>query len=177
MNNYLFLDIDGVLNSMRLLFAVNANSDVKFENYMHELDPIAINLLRSSQQLCNFKIVISSAWRYSFTIEQFHELFSKFEWDTKDIIIDVTRREYNKSDNNGNVDIRGNQIKDWIDNNVNGAYNYVILDDSSDMLDEQMKHLVHTENNDGFLFTHYKQIAEIFRKDWHDGCRNDIKIK
>jgi len=40
----------------------------------------------------------------------------------------------------------------------------MILDDDSDMLEEQMTHLVKTTFNDGILTKHYIQIDNFFTK-------------
>lgn len=167
MINYLFLDIDGVLNSERTLFAykkftlathakVNNTLDTKFEPLF---DPISVKLLQSAQQLCNFKIVISSSWRIILSVQEFHLLFDRYNWDTRDIIVGKT----------GNCNnIRGQQIENWLNDHASMPYNYVIIDDSDDMLPKQMSNFVKTDISNGMSFDNYRKIIQIFGYNYED---------
>ena len=163
-NRIVFLDIDGVLNSERTLYAYenfcNAGS-VKQEIVKNgekteidpRFDPIAVKLLQNAQEKLGFKIVISSAWRYSFNVQDFHILFNKYNWDTSDIIIGKTGYE---------AGVRGNQIKCWIDNHTDGNCQYAIIDDSTDMLDSQLENFVRCDFKHGFDVDCYIELFSIF---------------
>lgn len=101
------------------------------------------------KELCNennYYIVISSCWKHYFSTVQWNLVFSKFGFNEGTILgITETRRSS-----------RGDEIKDWIDKY--GCANYVILDDDSDMLKEQMKHFFWCDNYFGLTPTRCYQI-------------------
>ena len=94
-NRYLFLDIDGVLNSERTVFAYDkiihagmAKHDILLgKPTLTYFDPIAVMLLKKAQEKIGFKIVISSTWRYTLNKSDFDVIFSEYGWDTTDIIV------------------------------------------------------------------------------------------
>lgn len=162
MDRYLFLDIDGVLNCDRTTFAYNkiVHSGIIKHKLLTDVrplnsffDPIAVMLLKQAQLQLNFKIVISSTWRYTLRIDEFSIMFAEYGWDTTDIIIGATGTEHGK---------RGEQIKNWLDSNGIEAYQYAIIDDDSDMLPAQQRHFVHTSNRNGLDADAYLKIFEIF---------------
>lgn len=161
MNRYVFLDIDGVLNSERTVYAYKR---LIYAGMMKDklsgnappnpyFDPVAVNLLRYAQEITEFKIVISSSWRYTFNTDDFHKLFDYYDWDTRNVIIGATGFE------NGS---RGKQIKCWLDNYGKFPYEYVILDDSTDMLDEQKDFFIETDFIDGFSYKNFVDLLKAF---------------
>lgn len=158
----LFLDIDGVLNSYRSIAA--GYQFYNCSSLMRELqlgtaksagfDPTAVNLLKQAQQDIGFKIVISSTWRFSFNIKHFHQIFDLYDWDTTSIIIDITP---------STDTIRGDEIALWLRNNPE-IDSYVILDDSTDFLKEQLDRCVFTKYEEGMT---YAAFVEIYRKFGH----------
>lgn len=161
MNRYLFLDIDGVLNSERTVFAYNRlvhAGHVKYNLVNRDapaamFDPIAVKLLQVAQKQIGFKIVISSTWRHSLSLDDFHRLFDDYDWDTREIVIGKT------GDKQG---IRGDQIREWLEINVPKPHSYAILDDSSDMLPEQMNRLVLTRFENGLSYEDFVKLHEVF---------------
>jgi len=161
MNRYLFLDIDGVLNSERTVFAyqklVHANL-VKFRidsslPLATMFDPISVGLLKYAQEKIGFKIVISSTWRYRLSSDDFNRIFADYGWDTSGIIVGKT---------DDDPVIRGKQIKSWIDLHAQHPYQYCILDDSDDMLVEQDECFVQTDLQNGIDFEAFKAIFRVF---------------
>lgn len=161
----LFLDIDGVLNSIRsviafanpergsLSFSLDPRFDVQFTQEYFKLDPIAVLLTKRVIEETGAKIVISSTWRIGSCVEHFHKMFACYGWDTTDIIIDMTPRCGK---------IRGHEIAAWLENNNHlDITNYVIVDDNSDFLPEQKPHLVQTNMNIGFSHITYEQCIKI----------------
>lgn len=153
----LFLDIDGVLNSVDSSIAFsNMNRNI-FKNEMR-LDPVSIGLLRSlcvGKHNCDIethdvKIVISSTWRLGRTVQDFIDIFTLYGWDNCPIIGKT------KVLNNGN---RGDEIQEWLDSK--DIEYYVILDDDSDMLDSQLNNFVHVSNINGFRSQHYCKALRI----------------
>jgi hypothetical protein len=134
-----FLDIDGVINSMDFLHAWHGLQKARgeelrrFDRFGDQFDPRCIMNLENILRRTNSKIVISSVWRFS-GLEEMQQMW----WERKIFgeIIGVTRR-----DKDG---FRGNEVKDWLDNNP--VENYVILDDDTDFLDEQKSHFIKVDS-------------------------------
>ena len=83
--NLLFLDIDGVLNcnrtyhaSMHLLPPHPLNDESLCRREVTTLDPIAVNMLKRLCMDSHVEIVISSTWRFNYTIEQFKDIFAYY---------------------------------------------------------------------------------------------------
>lgn len=161
MNKYLFLDIDGVLNSERsigdigkLVHAGRFKRDLTLNG---QADPgwceSSIRYLRKAQEAVGFKIVISSTWRFTLPVRDFHLAFDYYGWDTRDIIIGKTDED---------AGCRGDQIKRWLDNHGKFPFSYCILDDSTDMLDKQMPFFVRTNFTVGLEESEYKDILSAF---------------
>lgn len=175
MEKILFLDIDGVLNSERSVIAYDTliwSNLVKKKLLLDEdlnsvLDSIAVLMLKKAHEELNFKIVISSTWRHHLSIKDFHKLFLKISnWDTTEIIIGTTP----KLDSH-----RGKEINEWL--NYHYPINkpeYCILDDSSDMLEEQKHNLVNVNPDIGFSSENYYDIFKIFNME--SKFKNNILI-
>lgn len=163
-NKYIFLDFDGVLNSVRsvvadqkLTYAMAAKRSILLSGEVDAgFDAIAVALIHRLATVAGAKIVISSSWRYTFRIDEIRTMFSGFGWkNTDDLIIGMT-----PCLDNGH---RGSEIKMWLDEHTNTPYEYVIIDDDSDMLDEQKEHFVHTDTVEGFLFKDYMKSLECLK--------------
>lgn len=145
----IFLDIDGVISTQKSHYS---------------LDKDACDLLGKIIDATDAKIVISSSWRRNTVEDTKIELttirhFVPFPFPYADRIIGVTIRAYSYLKDNVRLSIpRGVEIKQWIDTHIhsdNGEswdskeigvdFNYVILDDDSDMLLEQAEHFIKTD--------------------------------
>ena len=144
----IFLDIDGVLNSIQQCIGWGQDA----YNYVG-LNKTGIRLLKKLVELTNSKIVISSTWRYDGK-EMIEGALAAHGWEhirLYKIIIDVT------------PDLamwRGKEIQDWLGRHPK-VTDYVILDDDSDMLPEQMDHFVNTDGMIGFTIYDMVKAAEI----------------
>ncbi len=141
----IFLDIDGVLNSRRSSFA--------FKGYPHpgnvdtnKFDMVSVELIRRvCNKIDNTKIVLSSTWRA--------------DKNYKDIlglpIIDKTPKL---------PGIRGLEIKEWFARNthlLNKIDKWAIVDDDSDMLDEQLPYFVKINPINGLMWEDFERLIEI----------------
>lgn len=139
MKKFIFLDIDGVLNSEKF-FVARANSK---ESPKGMLDPEAVKLLNKITDATGAEIVISSSWGYcKDTLDSLkgvgltgkiiagtHKLHYKYDWVC-----------------------RGNEIEHWLFHAEDGAklnkwtddFRYVIFDDDTDMLYQQKNHFINT---------------------------------
>lgn len=140
----LFLDIDGVLNSL--------GSAKKFGTF-EVLDVEAVRLLRRVTEKHQAEIVITSLWRIgSRWLERINTALAKAGWENPPII-DRT------PDMSGQI--RGKEIQAWLD--ANPTESFVIIDDEDDMKDEQMSHFVRCDNRVGFTESQVRAIEKI----WH----------
>lgn len=93
-------------------------------------------------ELCkemDLKIVISSVWRRFFTLEEWNKVLQE-EFGFKNLqVIGITETKRT---------LRGDEIKDWMDK-YGPVDNFVIIDDDSDMREDQMKHFFQTDNYSG----------------------------
>ncbi len=136
--NVIFLDIDGVLNSQQQSISDNVKGTFDYEG----LDRVGLGLLRQVVELTDAKIVISSTWRHD-GYEGIAGAFEAHGWRgliMRKIIVGVTPWL---------TGVRGAEIKHWFDEHDEFT-NYVIIDDDSDMLEEQQDHFVHTDGVLGF---------------------------
>lgn len=149
----IFLDIDGVLNSLRSCIGLGgySNPGCFSRGESPRFDPVAVGLLRRLVERTGAQIVVSSTWRAS-CLENDNlkrALATWYGWENAPII--------GRTKLGGGR--RGPQIQEWLD--AHQVENYVILDDDADMLEEQMPYLVQTHFNMGLSYEHIKQAATI----------------
>lgn len=116
---YLFLDIDGVMNSFDDYKMTNEEFMKQLNKISFKLNPKHVKILNNVVEKYNPKIILSSYWRTRFSLEKINDLFKKEGF--KGQISDITDDQGKEHDN------RWNQIKRYIDKN--DVKNYIILDD------------------------------------------------
>lgn len=140
---FIFLDIDGVLNSEN--WFKEHSADIKASSgFLHrgmsELDPAALTRLRKIVNETGAHLVLSSSWRYLHPLHEIESMFAGLGFSNL-MFYDYTPRS---KDNRR----RGEEIAEWIqkfkETTTNLELQYVILDDDSDMLFEQKPFFVHT---------------------------------
>ena len=111
--NIVFLDVDGVLNSIEYLTQMykKLKRTLKQEEM---LDPICINNLKEIVDKTNARIVITSSWKIC-DLDILIKVFSKYNLQVYDATINYG-------------DKRGKEIREWLDNNKD-VNNYIIIDD------------------------------------------------
>jgi hypothetical protein len=128
----IFLDLDGVLNVI----------PQGFDLYGAIFHPEFVDNLKYIIEQTGAKIVISSSWRLSGL------WYLKNMWEHRNYpgeIIDITPNLYDKDHKR----IRGEEIDLWLkQNKKQNISNYVIIDDDSDMLENQLNNFVKTSGND-----------------------------
>lgn len=141
----IFLDCDGVMNSEETCFyyiteGINSNGYGGF--FMPPVEPTYENVLWGQDLVDNLKrivdetdakIVISSTWRMGHNVQSFIKMFKVYGWDNAPVI-GLTPVRHTK---------RGFEIKEFLEKNPH-VTKYVILDDDTDMLKEQIKYFVNT---------------------------------
>jgi len=169
----IFLDCDGVLNAPdywehfiwtwanKIGIKMKGKGIIALERkFVHRLDWI----IRKT----GAKIVISSSWRNTFTDwYQWHQLFSSMGYDTTgDAVISLT------SLHEVGV-IRGDEIKQWLDNPPKGPKHreikeavsgFVILDDDGDFTEDQKaSHFVQTDGRKGLTWKDARKAVKVLR--------------
>lgn len=151
--NVIFLDFDGVLNSTRSAVAnlEKENNWITFrQREWAGVDRVAAGLVNRLCIEAPAKVVVSSTWRLNTTAAEFNAEFKRMQCKAIEVI-GLTPQLSGP---------RGNEIKRHLEDNT-WINNYVILDDSSDMLSEQMHHFVHINLRNGMLLEHYREALRI----------------
>ena len=158
----IFLDIDGVLNSTRSVIGLKGTAhpayrdDTKGVEGPEFLDACAVGMIRDLCKRCDAKIVLSSSWRRLGNYERIGQ-------DLDLPIISQTPCLDQRRDD-GSMPVRGDEIKRWLEihcHNKGLDPSYVIVDDDSDMLPEQIWRFVKTDCNNGMLYSHYCRMKEL----------------
>lgn len=144
----IFLDIDGVLNSLESVIC-NNESDISVVNIIR-LNYLIENLLK----VYDVEIVISSAWRIIHSIDEIKEIFNTYQFKYSSLITSITPIL------NTPQKIRGNEIELFINNN--NVDKYIIIDDNSDMLETQLPNLLQTNFLEGLTFKDCIKILNHF---------------
>lgn len=160
--NLIFLDVDGVLNSQKFADKMLKYCNIDpFENDM--LDDHAIRLLKVLVDETNARIVLTSSWR------NFGDSLSKLAKQLSHHKLFIWSETPRCKDENS---CRGDEITLWFRRNV-GVFNYVILDDDSDMT-VHMEHLVKTSFDEGLTRADVDKAIEILKGKTNDAipCNN-----
>jgi len=142
----IFLDIDGVLNSVNSMVAFRSAS-------AQNLDSVSVKLLQRLCEVTDAKIVISSTWRMGRDEKYFIDLFKWYGWKNAPVI-GRTPVEYDKC--------RGEEIQMWLVDVKTKVEKYLIIDDDSDMLEEQDPYFLHVPGVHGFDISHYVRALRHF---------------
>jgi hypothetical protein len=152
----IFLDIDGVFNSDSILSEYIPEIDGEYYPYQ----PHLVGNLNRILKRTGVKIVVSSTWRLGESVERLQYLLTHM--GVKGEVIGKTDSYTDK------FVVRGNEILKWIQDNQNllgchhyDFYDYVILDDDSDMLYSQRNNFVHIQGEEGLTKEYTEQAIEI----------------
>ena len=156
---YLFLDFDGVLNTMEYQTALQWKGEPRKDMYGSLFDPCAVENLRLIIEHTAAKIVISSSWRLD-GINRMREM-----WAVRGLpgeicgvtpeLDQVCFKSLEEKSNSISVipyGTRGLEVNEWLRTNpdrCNTGYSYAILDDFDDFISSQMPHVVLTESETG----------------------------
>lgn len=142
MSNYIFLDVDGVLNSSAYFDKLR---DEGKTGECTELCDEYVQRLECICKKCNAKIVLASTWRH--LVENKDLLASRMYEYLATTLERHGMGVYAYTPNLG--DNRPKEIFDWIQKNCTSEDRYVILDDDFDFFDYAKygleDYLVHTE--------------------------------
>jgi len=169
MNKIIFLDIDGVLNSVETAAAIQKITGKRVipgpvfveEPFTREnlnWGRIQFDLLRYIVENTKASIVISSAWGEKFWIGQFIDMFNQYGWFGAPIVALTPRYMTN----------RGQEIDAWFEKMKDlQVYidRYVILDDNDDFSNHQAQHhLVLTNKQVGLTVEDAEKAIKILNR-------------
>lgn len=150
----IFLDMDGVLCTERAHIAQGYQNMSNHGGLMDALDREGVGMLNAfHNKYADTVYVLSSTWRRHHTRTEMEEWLQRYQWDGKFHDDWHTPVFYNQP--------RGDEIKDWLIRHPE-VTNYIILDDSSDMLEEQKFHFVQTDDYNGIRSENYWHMERIF---------------
>lgn len=115
--DYIFLDIDGVMNNYDSIYSEYDNTLI--------MEKEAIECISKLVKVFNAKIIISSSWKEYHDLDYFKWLFSKYDIEIANNIMDTTP--------NLTGFPRGNEIYNWLKTNNALKSKFIILDDRTDM--------------------------------------------
>lgn len=158
---FLFLDIDGVLNTGCYQESLMGSGQSFIDEDGALFDPNAVENLRTIIDKTSAKIVLTSTWRMN-GIDVMREMWERRKMPsyiygitphsiTRFADID-THNEWSKHV----TGCRGMEVNEWLQRNTKGSNAYAILDDENDFLMCQANHIVLTNPYDGLT----KEIAE-----------------
>jgi len=158
----IFLDIDGVANSLGTAIAFGKSYDDQYWS------PVSINLLKSLTERTRSSIVLTSTKRKDYATEEecirsFKEIFKFYNWDIP-LIGRTTSLGYRENELTKRVETRGHEINLWLkENGSRVCYNdnWIIVDDDSDFMPHQMARHVKTTFCEGFNFISYVQALNL----------------
>lgn len=155
MNNIIFLDFDGVVNTIYWgqgpdgVYNQNA-----FKSGHQELNnKQAIGWLNELYRQCPYDIVVSSTWRLGMSVEELQLLLLKSGFNPEIRVIGKTPILHTE---------RGEEIQQWIDENEFTG-KFIIMDDDSDMCHLKDK-LVQTNTYIGITFYDFQKALKLFQK-------------
>lgn len=154
--NYLFLDIDGVVNSHEFFFGPSACGTLERDGQplSAQIDPRAIAHLNAIINATQAEVVISSSWRQVHSVGTIARALRDKGFTGKVIGKTGYRADGDSSDR------RGLEILDWLKAQQVMSKRWVILDDSADM-GVLLPCLVRTTWNDGLLAEHVAPAIKI----------------
>lgn len=153
----LFLDIDGVLNSTRSVAAFGGYPHSFTEKDLQLFDNVAVGLIRRLCKMGNLSIVLSSSWRINSNFRDAAVGLYLPIIDSTPILKHAVRDEIT-----GKYRTRGTEIKMWLDEHPN-VTQYAIVDDDSDMLEEQQPFFIKTEHANGLIWKDYSKLCKLFK--------------
>ena len=136
---YLFLDFDGVLHPSL------CNDNDRFSK---------VNLLSQALTSSPCQIIISSSWRFQFTLDQLKKMLPV---SISNLVVDVTGEALN-----GQY-ARYNEIKNWLDRKHKPFADWKAIDDAINEFPPNCPNLIATKSSQGMT---KEQIFEL--KQWLD---------
>ena len=161
MIKFVFIDIDGVINSRDWNRYYMESNFKYFPDIDPDIDFRAIKRINKLVESTGAKIILSSSWRFylSETINRLRNSGLKYP------ITDIIKGEeciYHENWPDVEHPTRGDLIENFIKENP--CDNYIILDDVNDMTDKQQSHFIKTSIEYGFTDKDLKKAIKILNE-------------
>ncbi len=156
MSRVIFLDYDGVVNTPMwntegTICSYGFPNQGKVNNFQ------AVQWLSETCQKFGYDIVVTSTWRLD---DNYKECLINGGLRKGIEVLGRTPRFPGQP--------RGTEIKAYLDEHPEIQY-YIIVDDESDILPEQMDHFIKTNGYVGFNFSDFIRFEEIYERDLKQG--------
>lgn len=179
---YLFLDLDGVLNTGQYSNFIEEHGLIEFDENGSVFDPNAVENLRHIVEATHADIVLTSTWRYD-GFKKMHKLWKdrRLPGDligiTPQLLCVRMANIYSNELDGVNtwqlrpIGSRGIEINEWLKRNNNTpsewlkTYTYAILDDEDDFLLHQAKHVVLTDPIKGITKKDANKVIAILNRE------------
>lgn len=150
MTKYLFLDIDGVMNSTQSIHLYYRQGK---RGRVNDFCPIAVsNLNYIIEQVPDLKIVISSTWRLGNTVEQLKEILVKAGVHNANVVGKTPNLRTG----------RDTEIRAWLTYNADRQeYRFAVLDDGIADMHGVEANLVRTSSYHGLLWADVLKVLNI----------------
>lgn len=155
MKKVIFLDFDGVLNTENYQARLRSEGKPQWDDFGQLFDPEAVeNLKMVLDAVPGVLLVINSSWKLEGlnTMEALwktRELPGSIHSVTPDYVPDLLNIDLNDYENIALLAGKGNEVKQWLEENAPRGCKYVIFDDIPDFLPDQEDHLVCTDPRKG----------------------------
>lgn len=162
---YLFLDLDGVLNTGRFSNYLEENNLPQFDNDGAIFDPVAVENLQYIIDKTHAEIVLTSTWRYD-GYDKMYQMWKNRNLPS--VLIDITPDLFIHGKKRAKG-FRGLEIDNWLTHgrksNSHVNYSYAILDDEDDFLEHQLKYAVLTDPMNGITKNVANKVISILNKE------------
>lgn len=161
---YLFIDVDGVLNSRASAVAHGGPGN---PHNPTKLDTVAVSLLQRAVEELGMDVVVSSSWRGGGPA-QFAAWMASYGWYNCPVVGETRPQNYDLSGQDyGSRDPRGRLIKDWLESFAPEALeeeDYLIIDDNRDAGEGHPDHCFsRTDFQEGFRYADYTRCVRQYK--------------
>lgn len=147
----LFLDLDGVLNSVRSSVGLGGHPPNISADAVELFDPIALGLVRGLCRVGHVSVVLTSNWRITYPFGKVGAALGLPVVDRTPVLCAS----------------RGEEIAAWLDANPD-VTDWAILDDHGDMEPEHAARFVHVSGFEGLTWANFVELCGLFGVSPHD---------
>lgn len=156
---YMFLDVDGVLNSYFHQVIVSKNTLDRDYMISDDISPYNIEVLKfiTREAFPDMNIIISSSWCYNYKlIRELKNIFIINNIPIYDLIYTPSKKEFNKKE----------LIIEYIKNKNIHPNSVVIIDDDQvfNFKDRLNRRFIRTNPHDGLTYNDYLKMCKLFNK-------------